>query len=310
MGGLRIAVTGANGFVGRQVVLEASAGGHEVVGVVRSAASAPDVASAGGRAAVVSNLEARGLAAAFAGARAVVHLASIGAERPGQTYDDVNLGGMRRVLEAARSAGVQRVVYFSGLGVASYGVRRRSTNRYFLSKLAAEIELYLSDREAAVFRPSYILGPGDGLVPDLVSQMAGGELGRVGDGRYRLQPIHVRDAAAAAVAAALRRGPSPAVFDLVGPEPVSFQELTDRVGRLARHQGRAGEYRTRQVPVADAERRAASNGFHGLGPDSLDCLLCDEVADPGPLEALLGRFLTTLDDTLTAAVRGSSPAAR
>src|SRR5262245_25537052 len=168
MAGLRIAVTGANGFVGRQVVREARVRGHDVVGVVRTAAFVPDVVAAGGRAAVVANLEATGLATAFDGVRAVVHLASIGAERPGQTYDDVNRGGMRRVLDVARAVGVQRVVYFSGLGVASYGIRSRSTNPYFLSKLAAEIELYLSDREAAVFRPSYILGPGDGLVPDLL----------------------------------------------------------------------------------------------------------------------------------------------
>jgi NADH dehydrogenase len=310
MAGLRIAVTGANGFVGRQVVLEASGRGHEVVGLVRSGASARAVASAGGRAVVAPNLHAEGLAAALDGARAVVHLASIGAERPGETYDEVNLGGMRRVVEAARAAGVPRVVYFSGLGVTRYGMSRRCTNRYFLSKLASEVELYRSGREAVVFRPSYILGPGDGLVPGLVSQMAAGEVERVGDGRYRMQPIHVRDAAAAAVAAVEREGRHPAVIDLVGPEPVSFQDLLERVGRLAREQGRAGEHRIRQVAVEDAERRAAAGGFHGLGPDSLDCLLCDEVADRGPLEALLGRFLTTLEDTLAAAVRGAGTASR
>jgi len=35
----------------------------------------------------------------------------------------------------------------------------------------------------------------------------------------------------------------------------------------------------------------------------LDCLLCDEVSDPRPLEALIGRPLTPLDDALAAAVR-------
>jgi hypothetical protein len=39
--------------------------------------------------------------------------------------------------------------------------------------------------------------------------------------------------------------------------------------------------------------------------DELDCLLCDEVADHTPLEALLGRFLTPLEEALAAAVRAA-----
>jgi hypothetical protein len=40
-------------------------------------------------------------------------------------------------------------------------------------------------------------------------------------------------------------------------------------------------------------------------PDELDCLLCDEVADPAPLAALVGRPLTPLDDALAEAVRAA-----
>jgi hypothetical protein len=40
-------------------------------------------------------------------------------------------------------------------------------------------------------------------------------------------------------------------------------------------------------------------------PDELDCLLCDEVSDPAPLESLLGRSLTPLDEALAAAVRAA-----
>jgi hypothetical protein len=39
-------------------------------------------------------------------------------------------------------------------------------------------------------------------------------------------------------------------------------------------------------------------------PDELDCMLCDEVADHRPLEGLLGRFLTPLDEAIAVAVRG------
>jgi hypothetical protein len=69
-------------------------------------------------------------------------------------------------------------------------------------------------------------------------------------------------------------------------------------GRL----GRPAGLELREIPIAAAERLARAGGYHGMLPDELDCLLCDEVADAAPLEKLLGRRLTTLDDALAAAV--------
>jgi len=277
---------------------------------VRSEKGATAVAALGVQARVVPRLEAEPLAAALGGARAVVHLAMIGSERAGQTYEAVNVQGTRAVADGARRAGVPRMVLFSGLGVAHYGMTRRCTNPYFLSKLAAEVELFRSGREAVVFRPSYIVGPGDGLVTKLLKQMASGEVVRVGDGRYRMQPIAVADAAAAALAATDTpppgSGPPPVVFDLVGPEPVSFQSFLERTAMAARAQGRKADFRIREIGIEDADRAAVAGGFRGMGPDELDILLCDEVSDPAPLTRLLGRSLTPLDDAIAAAVRGTA----
>jgi uncharacterized protein YbjT (DUF2867 family) len=151
------------------------------------------------------------------------------------------------------------------------------------------------------------VGPGDGFVPALLRVMQAGELERPSDGAYRMQPIAVADAAAA-VASAIARpaGSFPAVYDLVGPEPVSYARLLERLEAAARRLGRELRLRVREVAVAEAERRARSDtGFLGMGPDELDCLLCDEIADPDPLAALLGRALTPLDEALAAAVRAT-----
>jgi hypothetical protein len=121
-----------------------------------------------------------------------------------------------------------------------------------------------------------------------------------------MQPIAVADAVALALAAVGRpQGAFPTVFDLVGPEPVSYDALLRRVTLVARRLGRPDELRVREIPVAEAETRAREGGYHGLLPDELDCLLCDEVSDPAPLVALLGRPLAPLDDALAAAVAGS-----
>jgi len=302
----RIAVTGANGFIGRHVVRHAAASGYEVAGIVRSEPAARAVSEAGGFPVQLVGRDPEALVRALDGCSAVVHLAQIGAERSGQTYGAVNIGFTERVLEDCRHAGVPRVVCFSGLGVARYGMSLRCSNDYFLSKLAAETILFRSGLEGVVFRPSYVVGPGDAFVLAVLQAMEGGAVERPGDGSYRVQPIAVADAASCVLAAVERpAGAFPSVFDLVGPEALSYARLLERLAQAARAQGRPAALRVREIPVEEADRQARSGGYQGMLPDELDCLLCDEVADPAPLAALLGRPLTPLDDALAAAVRAA-----
>jgi NADH dehydrogenase len=311
----RLALTGAGGFVGRHIVSAAAAEGWDVVGLVRSEEAARTVTYAGGAPVMVPALTVDAVAPALAGAAAVVHLAQIGSEKGGQTFDAINVEGTRAVAAAARAAGVPRVVYFSGLGVARYGMAPRTTDRYFLSKLRAEAALLGSGLEVLVFRPSYIVGPRDGLVSSLLRQMAAGEVEQVGDGAYRMQPIAVRDAAAAVVAGIDGPAPAPApgrgphrVIDLVGPQEITYHQFVEALATVARALRRPAEFRVRMIPVEEADRRA--RGGQGMPPEELDCLLCDEIGDARPLEALLGRFLTPLDEALAAAVRGTPPEKR
>jgi len=300
----RIAVTGANGFVGRHVVRHAVADGYEVVGIVRSEPAAQVVREAGGDPVQLVGRDPEALVRALDGCRAVVHLAQVGAERGGQTYEAVNVGYTERVLEDARHAGVPRVVYFSGLGVARYGMSLRCSSDYFLSKLAAETILFRSGLECVVFRPSFVVGPGDAFVPAVLRALDAGGLEIPGDGSYRMQPIAVKDAAACVLAAVEREaGAFPTVFDLVGPEPIAYAALLERLARVAARSGRKVELRVRQLPIEEADRQARAGGYQGMLADELDCLLCDEVSDPAPLVALLGRPLVPLDESLAVALR-------
>jgi nucleoside-diphosphate-sugar epimerase len=272
------------------------------VGIVRSDAAAEQVTRDGARAVVIRGRDPSALASAIAGCDGLVHLAQIGAERAGNTYQTANVGSTERVLEAADYAGVSNVVYFSGLGVAHYGINRRTTNPYFLSKLVAETILLRSGLDCVIFRPSFIVGPGDSFVAAAIVALAKGDFERPGDGSYRMQPIAVADAVALVLAAISRpSGSFPIVFDLVGPEVVSHAGLVERLVAVARGCGRRLEPRVREVAIEEADRRARHGGYQGLLPDELDCLLCDEVSDPAPLVRLLGRPLTPLDEALAAA---------
>lgn len=102
----RLVVTGASGFVGRALGTHAQSRGHAVRGLSRSDGSLPagyeDVAA---------------LARACEGAQAVVHLAAR-AHRGGSDAEfDANVRATRAVAQAARQAGVPRLVLLSSIGV-------------------------------------------------------------------------------------------------------------------------------------------------------------------------------------------------
>jgi nucleoside-diphosphate-sugar epimerase len=301
----RIAVTGANGYLGKQLAAFLRLKDRDVVGLVRSAHAALTVVECGAHPEIVAALDPRLMARAVRGCSAIIHLAGISAERGDATYGAVNVGGMRSVIRAARESGVERIVFLSGLGVARYGAGRRTTNGYFRSKKAAEELLEESDRTAVIFRPSYIVGPHDELIPALLREMEQGAVEVVGDGRYRLQPVAIGDAVAAMLKAAEAPLPRFSVFDLVGPEPLTYRQFVARVATAARAADRSSVFNIRETPIEIAEQKARKGGYRGLLPDELDVLLCDEIADHVPLERLLGRKLMSLNDALAAAIAGS-----
>ena len=149
---MKIAVTGASGLVGGQVVRAALADGHEVTAVVRSTGS-PQLRGLDIRQVRAGLMDARRLAAALKGAEGLVHCAAVyafGADRAAEV-GRVNAEGTRAVVEAAAAAGVGRVVV-TGSSVTcgsseSPSVRDESahlgqepTSAYFASKVAQEQE--------------------------------------------------------------------------------------------------------------------------------------------------------------------------
>jgi nucleoside-diphosphate-sugar epimerase len=114
---VKIFLTGASGVMGRSSIDALHRGGHAVVGLARSSESADRIATAGARP-VLGDVYARAaLTAGMRGCDAVANLATkvpIGtaALRPGslKAIDRIRMNGSRIVAEAARDAGVGRMV--------------------------------------------------------------------------------------------------------------------------------------------------------------------------------------------------------
>ena len=281
---MRILVTGGSGFVGRAVVGQLRASGHDVR-ILSRRRPAPECGadwSAG------SILEPDSLSQAFIGVDAVVHLVGIISEIGGQTYERVHVEGTVNVLDGARSAGVSRVVHMSALGT-----RPDARSRYHRSKWEAEQRVRESGLEWTIFRPSLIYGPGDGFVT-LFARMArvSPVLPVIGPGTNQLQPVAVEDVARCFAASVPVRECHSRTFDVCGRERFTMDEvLTLILEATGRSRGRI------HLPwaVAGLQARALEAlvpAMLGKAPplnrDQILMLQEDNIGDPEPACQMFG----------------------
>ncbi len=246
---MRVLITGATGYLGRALVAAFRAAGHDTVAFSRhaSASGVPGEAVDGDvrdEAAVTRALD---------GCDGVCHSAALVSRwrRRREDFDDVNVGGLRHVLDAARSAGVRRLVYTSSfLALPPTGASTPGRwNDYQRTKVAAD-EL-AEDAVAAgaplvrVY-PGVIYGPGSltegNLVGTMVSDHLRGKLpGLVGGDRV-WSYAWIDDVARGHVAA-MERGRIGARYCLGGenaPQWRVFEIVRELTGRSL----------PRRVPVA------------------------------------------------------------
>jgi nucleoside-diphosphate-sugar epimerase len=241
-----IVVTGATGFLGGAVARALSARGERVLALVRSSSDLRALDRAGIASAVGDVVDGCGLRQAFAGATTVIHAAGMlgrsGADDA--DYRRVHVDGTLNVVQAARDAGVLRVVHVSSPGLlgpiprsapdAGEDALPAPTNSYERSKAAAE-EALRDDASkrgpiAVIVRPEFVYGPGDRHVLRLFHAIQRRRFFYFGRGEALCHPTYVDDAVAGVLAAADRGTPG-RVYHLAGPRPVSIRELAETFAR-------------------------------------------------------------------------------
>lgn len=209
---MRIAITGGTGFVGSHL---ASRLGSEDT-VVISRRTGIDV----------ENVDA--LTAAFSGCDVVVHAAGINRELGEQTFQRVHVEGTRAVVDAAKAAGVQRIVLVSFLRA-----RPDCGAGYHESKWAAEELVRHSGIDHTILKASMIYGHGDHMV-DHVSRAVKTwpVFATVGYRPRTVRPIPIDDFVDVLVAAAEGRIAEPTVA-VMGAEELPLAQAVRRVARVA-----------------------------------------------------------------------------
>lgn len=267
---MNILLTGASGFIGRNLVPALAAAGHRVRPLSRR--------TGGDFARLLTVADWLPL---LDGMDAVVNCVGIIAERGRQRFESLHHRAPAALFEACARAGPQRVIQLSALGADA-----RAGTAFHRSKGAADDSLRSLPLEWFVLRPSLVHGRG-GASAELLTRLAALPLLPViGDDDQALQPIHIDDLVAA-VLRALTAAETHLTLDLVGPEthtPGSW---------LARLRAAQGLRAARPLRIPPAAALALARFTRHLNPvmqpDTLRMLLSARVHDPAPFVRFLGR---------------------
>jgi NADH dehydrogenase len=226
--GSLVTVFGGSGFVGRHAVRALAADGWRV----RAAVRRPDLAghlqpmgAVGQIHAVQANVRfADSVRRAVEGADAVVNLVGILAKSGAQTFEAVHVAGARAIAAAARAAGAKTLVHVSAIGAD-----KKARANYARTKAAGEDAVRQDFADAAILRPSLVFGPEDQLFNRFAAMARFSPfLPLIGGGKTRFQPVYVGDVAAAIAAVSAGKVKLRTIYELGGPEVVTFRELLDR----------------------------------------------------------------------------------
>src|SRR2546423_3658456 len=137
----------------------------------------------------------------------------------------VAIDNTKRLIEVARRAGIRRFVHTSIANPTA------STLSYYRGKAELEAAVRSSGLSYAIVRPTLLFGEGDVLINNIAWLLRHLPVFAIpGNGRYRLQPMHVKDHAGLLVEVGSQ--PADVVVDSAGPEIFTFDQLVDLLRRV------------------------------------------------------------------------------
>jgi NADH dehydrogenase len=264
-----VTVFGGSGFVGRHAVRALAKAGYRI----RAASRRPDLAghlqpmgAVGQIMPVQANLRyPDSVARAVEGADAVINAVGILAPGGAQTFDAVHAAGARAIAKAARLAGAKHVIHVSAIGADA-----KSPSQYARTKAAGEGAMLDEFPAAVILRPSIVFGPEDEFFNRFAAMATVSPfLPLIGGGRTRFQPVYVGDLATA-IAQSVAGGAKPGtIYEIGGPEVLTFRELLDRTLRYC---GRNRAYLPLPLWAAKLQAIMTSPLPNSIRPVTLDQL--------------------------------------
>lgn len=293
---MRILLTGISGSIGGALVPALEREGHELRGLSRDPrrVSVPGVDIVRGDA-----ISGAGLQAALDGIDLAYFLMhSMEGSRAG--FEERERSSAQNFVDAARGAGVRRVVYLGGIVP-----QQVSLSRHLSSRLEVERILLAGLPEAVALRASIVIGSSSRsfrFLVRLVERMS--VLALPAWRSHRTQPIDVRDVRAFLVAAATTPHAAGGLsLDIAGPQTLTYEAIVRRIADLMlvrRPALRLGRDVTPIVAPIAARIAGEDPGF--IGP-LMESLSSDLLPRDDRAPALLGVRLHDFDRAVEHALR-------
>jgi len=243
----KVAVTGATGLVGGHLVQYLAGRNYEVIAIGRSKEKLSHFQSPNIEIRIADIEDQEAVSKAISGAEVVVHsAATVDPYGSRESIFATNVGGTKKILEAAKAQNVKHFLYVSSLSVITgqgdlYNVDESEPLKpcgesYADSKVEAERTVMAesenpqSKMKVTSLRPGFIYGPGErAWMPRLINSIATGKAMLIDGGKKETNVIYVENLSRAIASAILNEKAYGQVYNLTDGQKISKKELFDAI---------------------------------------------------------------------------------
>ena len=254
---LKIVVTGASGFIAKNLRKYLSEQNIELISISRN-----DFKNFKDEIKIISeNYEEKKILKKIKNSDALIHLVGIGKQSVNTDYDMINTNFTKHIVNLSKKSRIKKIIFLSGLGVST-----NTSSGYFISKYNAEKQIINSGLDFTIFRPSYIVGKDDLFSKNLKKQIKFGEIIIPGSGTYLIQPIHVSDVVQVIFESIFQLRFKNKIIDLVGPDNVTYEKYVKLFSK-------GTKTKIRKINLEDAYHTTIINSKSDFGIDDLNILI-------------------------------------
>lgn len=260
---MQVVVTGASGFVARNVRKYLSDNNVKLISISRK-----DFKKFKNETKFITkNYDEKILLPKLKNSDALIHLVGIGKQTIDNDYNLINTEFTKKIVNLCKKSKIKKIIYISGLGVS-----KNTTLGYFISKYKAERQIIDSNLDYTIFRPSYIVGKDDLFTKYLKKQIKVGQIKIPGSGNYSIQPIYIDDVSQIIFNAITQNKFSKIILDLVGSESITFE-------KYVREFSSGTNTEIKKINLETVYHEAISNSHSEFGVDDLNLLIGDFKGD-------------------------------